>query len=73
MIADTGTTLILGPTSILKLIAQLFRGTYNTDYGRYQVNCFLIPVLPTIKFTIGGTAFTLRPLQYITIVMNYFY
>jgi len=68
MIADTGTTLIYGPSSIISsMMSKVFLSSYSRTYGRYKVPCFMIPFLPTITFTIGGTAFTLKPSQYVNV------
>jgi len=66
MIADTGTTVIIGPSKIMNAMASVYGGTYNSNYGVYQVNCNTVTSLPNVTFTIGGAQFPLTPAQYVT-------
>jgi cathepsin D len=71
-IADTGTTLIIGPTTQVKALNVALGGTYDSSSGLYTVNCLTrsLSSFPDVTFTIGGTSFTLTPLQYLLIYQN---
>lgn len=65
-IADTGTTLIVGPSSDTDKLNKALGGTSNGD-GSYSFNCKKVSSLPDITFTIGGKALKVSPKDYIFI------
>jgi len=71
-VIDTGSTVILGPTTEMTALSVALGGTYDQFSELYKVDCVTrsLSSFPDVTFTIGGTVFTLTPLQYIIIYGN---
>lgn len=68
-IADTGTSMIVGPTNNVTIIQNYIGATpSNQAKGVYTVDCNKIGDLPPISFVIGGQSFTLTGQDYIMVV-----
>ncbi|CAG2116647.1 unnamed protein product, partial [Medioppia subpectinata] len=63
-IADTGTSMIVGPTDAIAAINQAI-GAFSVGEGYYGVDCRKVRSMPTVMLTIGGHAFPLTAAQYV--------
>ncbi|CAI5453922.1 unnamed protein product [Caenorhabditis angaria] len=68
-IVDTGTSLLTGPSSIIKKIQKKIGATPLLN-GEYEIACSKIPTLPNITFSLGGKDFVLRGQDYILQLAN---
>lgn len=66
-IADTGTSLLGGPTSEIKKLNDQIGATPLAG-GEYIVVCANIPNMPNVTFNIGGKPFVLTPQEYVLTV-----
>ncbi|XP_033119996.1 cathepsin D-like [Anneissia japonica] len=63
-IADTGTSLIAGPTSEIKALNEMI-GAIPLIEGEAMVPCDKVPSLPAITFTLNSHNFTLQGKDYV--------
>jgi len=63
-IADTGTSLLAGPTADIKLINKAI-GAIPIVHGEYIIDCNTIPKLPNVDIVLNNVTFTLTPKQYV--------
>ncbi|XP_071332155.1 pepsin A-like [Trachinotus anak] len=64
-IIDTGTSLIVGPTSDINNM-NAWVGASTNQYGEATVNCQNIQNMPDVTFTLNGHAFTVPASAYIS-------
>ncbi|XP_055700342.1 lysosomal aspartic protease-like [Phlebotomus papatasi] len=64
VVADTGTTLIAGPSGEIAEIHRLISAELNEN-GQYAVNCDRIIGLPNIEFIFAGQKFIFEPKDYL--------
>jgi len=76
-IADTGTSLLLGPTEDIHRIVEALgissqpSSTGNEGQGQYMVPCDQVSSLPPLAFEINGRAFELRGEEYILTLQGF--
>jgi len=63
-IADTGTSLITGPTDEIKTLNQAI-GATEIESGEYEISCSKIDSLPDVTITLNGVDFVLTGEDYI--------
>jgi len=63
-IADTGTSLLTGPTQEIAALNKLI-GATPINPQEYTVDCKKIPTMPNVVFQIGGKTFHLTPKEYV--------
>jgi hypothetical protein len=64
-ISDTGTSLIVGPTSTVRSIASALGGRFNPQQGLYTVDCSKVDSLPDVVFTIENKDFAVTSKSYV--------
>jgi len=64
-IADTGTSLMAGPTPVMTEINKAIGATKVPMSQEYTVDCSKLDSLPTVTFTIQGKDFPLTPKDYV--------
>lgn len=69
-IVDTGTSLITGPSRIVKSLASHL-GLREIQHGVYEVTCAKVPSLDPMVFTLRGKDYTLDANDYVLRVAQY--
>jgi cathepsin D len=69
VILDTGTSILAGPSADVKALADKV-GAKPFVNGEYTIDCSLIPSLPDLEVTMGGTKFTLTGADYVLKVQS---
>jgi hypothetical protein len=62
-ISDTGTSLIIGPSSVVGNLADKLGGTYDPSVGGYRVSCTASG--PDLTFKIGGKSYPIPSRDYV--------
>ena len=63
-IADTGTSLLAGPTAITDKINKAIGGI-KIAAGEFMIDCSKIPTLPNVDIVLNGVKYTLTGKQYV--------
>jgi len=64
-IADTGTSLIAGPSDIVERINRAIGAQRNPMNNQWMIDCKNLDNMPVVTFKIGGKPFDLTPEQYV--------
>ncbi|KAJ3158695.1 hypothetical protein HDU86_002660 [Geranomyces michiganensis] len=64
-IADTGTSLIVGPPADVTAINKAIGATYSSKYKIYTISCSKMNSAPTVAFPLNGVTLTLTGKDYI--------